>query len=83
MDVPVRRWRIAESNRGKIAPVQQTSQPLVYPAPVNGLVTTVGLADAAVGAASMATNWIPTLKGMRIRGGSVKRAVLSLGLPID
>jgi hypothetical protein len=82
MDMPVRQWRISENNRGKIAPVQQTSQPLVYPAPANGLVTAIGLAEATEGAASMATNWLPTLKGLRIRGGSEKRGLLSLSLPI-
>jgi hypothetical protein len=82
MDMPVRPWRVPESNRGKIAPVQQSSQPLVYPAPVNGLITATSLADATEGAASMATNWIPTLKGMRIRGGSVRRAMLDDTFPI-
>jgi hypothetical protein len=82
MDMPVRQRRGSESNRGKIAPVQQTSQPLVYPAPANGLVTAIGLTEATEGAASMASNWIPTLKGLRIRGGSEKRGLLSLPLPI-
>jgi hypothetical protein len=83
MDMPVRPGRQFSTNRSPELPkVQQTSQPLVYPAPVNGLVTTIGLTEATEGAASIATNWIPTLKGLRIRGGTAKRAILDESDPI-
>jgi hypothetical protein len=77
MDMLVRPARQFSTNRSKELPqVKQVSQALTYPAPINGLVTSIGLAEAAQASASIATNWIPTLTGMRIRGGSVKRALL-------
>jgi len=79
----VRPWRTQSTNRGKLPePTSTPSQPIVYPAPLNGLVTSISLAEASQASASIATNWVPTLTGLRIRGGSVRRAILVDPLPI-
>lgn len=56
---------------------QPTAAPLVYPAPKLGLITTAGLADEISGAASVLDNWLPTIRGARIRGGSAKTGLVA------
>jgi len=83
MDMPVRPARVFATNRSKELPkVQQSSQPMVYSAPINGLVTTISISEASEGSASISTNWIPTMKGMRIRGGSLRKAILVNPAPV-
>lgn len=73
--------RLPSSNRGPIQAVpQQVSSPLTFPPPVKGLYTTTALSDDLPGAASVLSNWWPTLTGARIRGGSLKKAVVASGL---
>ncbi|PWE57132.1 hypothetical protein DEM27_05690 [Metarhizobium album] len=55
---------------------QPSSAPLIYPAPKMGLITTAGLADEISGAAAVLDNWLPTLRGARIRGGSAKAGLV-------
>ncbi|MGV2071670.1 hypothetical protein ACQZ4Z_13030 [Agrobacterium vitis] len=70
MRIKPRAGRIAQSNRGEVSiGRQQVSQPMQFPAPTGGLVTTADLASQAAGNACVLTNWFPTLKGARIRGG--------------
>ncbi|WP_273794158.1 hypothetical protein [Brucella intermedia] len=54
----------------------QTGTPITFQAPNGGLVTNADLLQPAVGSASVLLNFWPTLKGARIRGGSVRRALL-------
>lgn len=68
--------RIAQTNRGSVkVAAKQTSAPLTFPAPTQGLVTTASMGAAAPGSASILENWFMTLKGARVRGGSVKRGL--------
>lgn len=65
--------RVSQNNRGDIKQgAEQTSAPISFPAPTNGLVTTADLASQLAGAASVLENWLPTLTGARIRGGCAK-----------
>lgn len=76
----LRPGRLAQSNRGPVKAVPaQSSSPMTYPAPVKGLFTTTALSDIIQGAASVLTNWLPTLTGGRIRGGSIRKAVIAGG----
>lgn len=61
----------------------QASQPLTYPAPTLGLVTATDIAGAQEGSASVLINFIPTLKGARIRGGSLKKGLLAGGATVQ
>lgn len=73
--------RVSQSNRGPVKAVpSQVSSPVVFPAPVKGLYSATSLSDDIPGAASVLTNWLPTLTGARIRGGSLKKAVVATGL---
>lgn len=73
--------RLMQSNRGPVKAVPpQASAPLTLPAPVKGLYTTTTLSDDLPGAAAVLRNWLPTLTGARIRGGSIKKAVIASGL---
>ncbi|NTF35564.1 hypothetical protein [Agrobacterium rubi] len=66
--------RIAQSNRGSVqVAAKQTSVPLTFPAPTQGLVSTISMGAAAMGSASILENWFMTLTGARVRGGSVRR----------
>lgn len=74
MRMDVRPGRTGQSNRGAVAiGRQQTSQPITFPAPKNGLVTTADMASQQPGSATVLRNFLPTLVGCRIRGGSQKR----------
>ncbi len=73
MKMEVRPARVGQSNRGSVAVGrQQTSQPITYPAPKDGLVTTADMASQRPGSASVLRNFFPTLTGCKIRGGSQK-----------
>lgn len=54
----------------------QTGTPITFPAPNGGLVTNTDLLQPTAGSASVLLNLWPTLKGARVRGGSVKRGLL-------
>ncbi|WP_419195837.1 hypothetical protein [Ensifer adhaerens] len=76
----VRPARIGQSNRGNVSiGKQQTSQPITYPAPKLGLVTTTDMASQSPGSALVLRNFLPTLVGAKIRGGSVKKALAADG----
>lgn len=83
MKMTVRPARIGQSNRGPTnrggAP---TSQPLTFPAPKLGLVTTADVANQAPGSAVVMRNFFPTLNGCKIRGGSVKRGLAAGGADV-
>ncbi len=74
--ITVRPGRAQKPTGGSGGGNRPTSAPLVYPAPKLGLVTTAGLADEISGAASVLDNWLPTIRGARIRGGSVKSGLV-------
>lgn len=77
----VRPSRMAQSNRGPVKAVPaQSSSPMTFPSPVKGLYTTTALSDEIPGAASVLTNWFPTLTGARVRGGSLRKAIVASGL---
>lgn len=66
--------RIPQTNRGSVkVAAKQTSAPLTFPAPTQGLVSTSSMGAAPLGSAVILENWFMTLKGARVRGGSVKR----------
>ncbi|OCP37211.1 hypothetical protein [Ensifer sp. LC163] len=73
--------RIGQSNRGRPSGEQTAtiSQPLTFPAPKNGLVTTMDMASQQPGSATVLRNFFPTIKGCRIRGGSTKRGLAAGG----
>ncbi len=80
MKMAVRPARIGQSNRGSVSiGKQQTSQPITYPAPKLGLVTTTDMASQSPGSALVLRNFVPTLVGAKIRGGSVKKALAADG----
>lgn len=75
--------RMPQTNRGSVkVAAKQTSAPLTFSAPTQGLVSTVSMGAATPGSASILENWFMTLTGARIRGGSVRRGLTSDGLPI-
>ncbi|MBD9647476.1 hypothetical protein IB267_03805 [Ensifer sp. ENS09] len=74
MTVELKPGRIGQSNRGAVSVGRaQTSQPITFPAPRSGLVTTADMASQQPGSATVLRNFLPTLVGCRIRGGSQKR----------
>jgi len=79
MKMAVRPARIGQSNRGSVSiGKQQVSAPITYPAPKLGLVTTADVASQQPGSSLVMRNFLPTLTGCKIRGGSVKK-----GLAVD
>ena len=72
----VRPGRVASPGRGESGQ-QRVSNTLTFPAPNSGLVTSEALGVELPGAASVLQNFIPTLTGCRIRGGSAKRGALN------
>ncbi|AUX76791.1 hypothetical protein CO656_04985 [Sinorhizobium sp. FG01] len=69
----VRPGRLAQTNRGQARIGRpQASQSVTFPAPKEGLVTTADMASQTPGSATVLTNFLPTLAGCRIRGGSRK-----------
>ncbi|MDK1493372.1 hypothetical protein QN219_25545 [Sinorhizobium sp. 7-81] len=80
MKMAVRPGRIGQSNRGAVSiGRQQTSQPVTFPAPKGGLVTTVDMAAQQPGSAAVLRNFLPTLTGCKIRGGSQKKGLAADG----
>ncbi|MDX3929098.1 MAG: hypothetical protein QHC90_25270 [Shinella sp.] len=80
MRIAVRPGRIAQTNRGQVSVGSaQTSAPVTFPAPKQGLVTAVDMASQAPGSACVLRNWLPTLTGSRIRGGSRKAGLVADG----
>lgn len=76
MKMAVRPARIGQTNRGNVSIGQpQTSQPITFPAPKLGLVTTSDIASQQQGSATVLRNFLPTLIGCRIRGGSQKNGI--------
>ncbi|WP_426238178.1 hypothetical protein [Pararhizobium sp. DWP1-1-3] len=75
----VRPGRVPSSRRGGKGGPPQSSQPLTYPAPKGGLVTTRDMAADTPGSASILLNMLPTLMGCRVRGGSVKKGLAAGG----
>lgn len=79
----VRPGRIGSTNRGKTSVGQsQKSVPMTFPAPTEGLVTTASMAAAAPGSAAVLENFLMTLTGARIRGGSQKKGLTADGLDL-
>lgn len=74
--INVRPGRLPKPTGSSGAGRQPSSAPLIYPAPKMGLVTTAGLADEISGAAAVLDNWLPTLRGARVRGGSSKNGLV-------
>lgn len=73
--IPVRAGRFPQSNRGSVAVgAQKLATPITYPAPSQGLHTSASMGTSVTGSASVLTNFIPTVTGSRIRGGSEKTA---------
>ncbi len=72
MKMEVKRGRVGQSNRGPVVRAPQTSQPVTFPAPKDGLVTTADMASQRPGYAAVLRNFFPTLTGCKIRGGSKK-----------
>lgn len=80
MKMDVKPGRIGQSNRGATSiGRRQTSQPITFPAPKGGLVTTADMASQQPGSATVLRNFFPTLVGCRIRGGSQKRGRVADG----
>ncbi|WP_042779364.1 hypothetical protein [Sinorhizobium fredii] len=80
MRIQPRVGRIAQSNRGAVSiGRQQTSQPVTFPAPKGGLVTAVDMASQQPGSATVLRNFLPTLMGCKIRGGSQKKGLAADG----
>ncbi len=76
--ISVRPGRVGRTNRGDVQIGAQTvSQPITYPAPVGGLVTATDIASASRGSASVLRNFLPTLTGARVRGGSVQNGLVA------
>lgn len=76
--------RVAQTNRGTTdIGAEQRSQPIIFPAPVSGLVTTTDVASQQPGSASVLNNWLPTLVGARLRGGSVRQGKTEASLPLS
>lgn len=76
----VRPGRVPQTNRGSVTVgAQQISTPITFPAPTEGLVTTQSMAAEVPGSATVLDNWIPTLTGVRIRGGSTRRGLAADG----
>lgn len=74
----VRPGRVAQTNRGSVSVGSKaTGTPITFPAPKLGLVSNYDLMAEQAGAASVLQNFLPTLKGARIRGGSIKKALLA------
>ena len=72
--------RIPQTNRGSVkVAAKQTSAPLTFPAPTQGLVSTSSMGAAPLGSAIILENWFMTLKGARVRGGSAKRGLAADG----
>lgn len=72
----VRPGRIAQTNRGSTSVgAQPTGTPITFPAPKGGFVTNYDLLEPQAGSASVLRNFLPTLRGARIRGGSVKKGL--------
>lgn len=73
--ISVRPARFPQSNRGSVAVgAQKLAAPITYPAPSQGLHTSVSMGSSVTGSASVLTNFLPTVTGSRIRGGSMKTA---------
>ncbi|MQW29604.1 hypothetical protein GHK69_35090, partial [Sinorhizobium meliloti] len=80
MRIQPRAGRIGQSNRGPVSiGRQQSSQPITFPAPKGGLVTAVDMASQQPGAATVLRNFLPTLTGCKIRGGSQKKGLAAGG----
>lgn len=72
--------RSPQTDRGSVeVGASQTSQPMTFPAPVGGLVTSTDIAGQTSGTASILRNYFPTIRGARIRGGSSKRGIAADG----
>lgn len=61
---------------------QPIIQPRPLPAPIGGLVTAQNVGAMEPGTAIVLKNWVPTRKGVRVRGGNVKYATLDNG-PVE
>ncbi|OHV77972.1 hypothetical protein [Ensifer sp. LCM 4579] len=72
--------RLPLTNRGQASIGRSpTSQAVTFPAPKGGLVTTADMASQAPGSASVLSNFLPTLTGCTIRGGSRKAGLAADG----
>lgn len=75
--------RIQQTDRGTTeVGDKQTTTPINYPAPYEGLVTVMDVSGQVPGAACILTNWLPTLRSARIRGGCTKYALVADGTEI-
>lgn len=57
--------------------VRHQHKTYTFPAPIRGWVANESLALSKGGAASVLENWFPTQTGIRVRGGSIRKATVS------
>jgi hypothetical protein len=62
---------------------QQRLQPKTFPAPSRGWIADENLMNAGGLGAHIIDNWFPTLKGVRLRGGSKRRATIGTGAVVS
>jgi hypothetical protein len=77
--ISVRPGRIPGRGGRGAPPASMPSQPITFPSPTGGLVTSTDMASAAKGSASVLRNFFQTLTGCRIRGGSIKKGLAAGG----
>jgi hypothetical protein len=58
---------------------RQQMQTQTFPAPTRGWITNENLMLATPGGAARLENWFPTQRGIRLRGGTVRRATIGTG----
>lgn len=56
--------------------LRSQTQPYTFPAPIGGWVTNQSLVKSKPMTAQRLENWVPTSTGIRLRGGSAKRATI-------
>lgn len=62
----------------------RVAQPRSLPAPINGWVTAENLLNSSPASAAVLDNWLPTPRGVQLRGGSRTVATISLeGDPVE
>src|ERR1700745_1853942 len=60
----------------------QNLQMLVFPAPTRGIIESENAAYMLDGGALVQDNWLPTMRGVKLRGGCIRWCVLPEQVPI-
>ena len=60
----------------------QALQTITFPAPTRGIVMSENEAYMQPGGANMQVNWLPTMRGVRLRGGFIRHCVLPERTPV-